>query len=104
MRLFFCFICPPLAVAMHGKPISAIFNMLLCLFFWVPGVLHALMINDQAHAKRQTRTLVRAIRGKKVKRKKPCPVHREDRVRRTTSDSYDDPTIGEGGTVFKKKT
>ncbi len=103
MRLFLCFIFPPLAVAMHGKPISAFFNMLLCMFFWFPGVFHALMINGQAHERKQTKQLVRAIRGKKVKRKKPCPVHREDRVRRTTSESYDDPTVGEGGTVFKRK-
>lgn len=100
MRLFFCFIFPPMAVLMHGKPISAVFNMVLCIFGWLPGVFHALSVNDQAHAKRQTRTLVRAIRGKKVKRKKPCPVHRHQR---TTTSAYDDPTIGEGGTKFKRK-
>ena len=101
MRLFLCFVFPPFAVALHGKPISAIFNMLLCMFFWLPGVFHALAINDQAHGKRQTRQIVRAIRGKKVKRKKPCPVHRGDQVQRTSA--YDDPTIGEGGTKFKRK-
>jgi len=100
MRLFLCFIFPPLAVAMHGKPISAIFNMLLCMFFWLPGVFHALSVNDQAHAKKQTRTLVRAIRGKKVKAKKPCPVHREGPA---ISTAYDDLYIGESGTKFKRK-
>ena len=104
MRLFLCFICPPLAVLMHGKPISAIFNMFLCMFLWVPGILHALSVNGQAHESKQTKAIVKAIRGKKVKRKRPCPVHRPDPVsRHKISRAYDDPTVGEGGTKFKRK-
>lgn len=101
MRLFLCFICPPFAVVLHGKPISALFNMVLCMFFWVPGVLHALGVNAQAHESKQTKQIVRAIRGKKVKRKKPCPVHRGGP---SVATSYDDPYIGEGGTKFKRRS
>jgi Proteolipid membrane potential modulator len=90
-----------MAVLMHGKPISAIFNMLLCMFFWIPGVLHALSVNDQAHKSKQTKQIVRAVRGKKARPKKPCPVHRGGRV--TATSAYDDPTIGEGGTKFKRR-
>lgn len=103
MRLIFCFIFPPVAVAMHGKPFSAFFNLILCIFGWVPGVVHALAVNGQAHEKRQTKQIVRAVRGKKPRRRKPCPVHREDQVRTTSTGAYNDPTVGEGGTVFKRK-
>jgi hypothetical protein len=94
---------PPLAVCLYGKPISAIFNMVLCMFFWVPGVIHALSIAGQAHESKQTKQIVRAIRGKKVKRKKPCRVHGPDRGP-VVSSAYDDPYIGEGGTKFKRKS
>ena len=103
MRLLLCLLCPPLAVVLHGKPISALVNMVLCMFFWVPGVIHALSVNSQAHESKQTKQIVRAIRGKKVKRKKPCPLHRADRTPQLSS-SYDDPFIGEGGTKFKRKS
>lgn len=35
---------PPLAVCLDGDGINGHFwlNILLCIFFWVPGVLHAL--------------------------------------------------------------
>lgn len=102
MRLFLCFIFPPFAVMLHGKPFSAIFNMLLCMFFWVPGVIHALAVNSQAHESRQTKKIVRAIEGKgKKKPRKPCPVH--DRPMVTRSVATNDKFIGEGGTKFKRR-
>jgi uncharacterized membrane protein YqaE (UPF0057 family) len=36
---------PPLAVYLHTKSgKSTILNVILCFFFWVPGILHALYL------------------------------------------------------------
>jgi uncharacterized membrane protein YqaE (UPF0057 family) len=107
MRALFCIICPPFAILLCGKPISAMFNMFLCLFFWIPGVVHAFAVVDQHHTSKQTKQIVRAIKGKKKKAKKPCLVHNQARMERlhgtTTTEAYDDKYVGEGGTKFKRK-
>ena len=107
MRALLCIVCPPLAILLHGKPISAFFNVFLCLFGWFPGVIHAMTINDQAHTSKQTKQIVGAIKGPKKRKKKPCPVHNERRMERlygkNPTESYNDALIGEGGTKFKRK-
>ena len=35
---------PPVAVLMVGKPMTALLNLLLTLFFWIPGVIHAFLV------------------------------------------------------------
>lgn len=40
MRLLAIFL-PPVAVLLAGKPIQALLNLLLTLFFWIPGAIHA---------------------------------------------------------------
>ncbi|SOC06311.1 uncharacterized membrane protein YqaE (UPF0057 family) [Ureibacillus xyleni] len=35
---------PPLAVLFCGKPIQALINFGLCLLFWIPAVIHAILI------------------------------------------------------------
>lgn len=36
---------PPLAVYLHTKQTKAtIINVILCFFFWLPGILHALYL------------------------------------------------------------
>jgi uncharacterized membrane protein YqaE (UPF0057 family) len=35
---------PPLAVLLCGKPAWALVNLLLTLFFWIPGIIHAVYI------------------------------------------------------------
>ncbi len=35
---------PPLAVLVVGKPFQALINLILCLFLWLPGVIHAYMV------------------------------------------------------------
>lgn len=44
MRLLFCYLCPPFAVLMCGRPFSAILNCLFTCWFWIPGVKHALIV------------------------------------------------------------
>ena len=41
--LVLTFILPPLAVALKGTFKQFITNLLLTFFFWIPGVIHALM-------------------------------------------------------------
>lgn len=35
---------PPVAVLLCGKPFQAILNFLLCLLFYIPGMIHAIMV------------------------------------------------------------
>ena len=37
-------ICPPLAVLFCGKPIQAVLSIGFTLCFWLPGMLHALLV------------------------------------------------------------
>jgi len=41
---------PPVAVLMAGKPIQAILNVILTLIFWLPGVIHAIMVVNEYKA------------------------------------------------------
>ncbi|PAK38854.1 YqaE/Pmp3 family membrane protein [Peribacillus simplex] len=44
---------PPLAVLLAGKPIQAVLNLVLTLFFYVPGLIHAiLVVHDKKADKR----------------------------------------------------
>jgi uncharacterized membrane protein YqaE (UPF0057 family) len=64
MRYLLAIVLPPLAVLLCGKPIQFLLNILLTLCFWVPGVVHAiLVVHDHLEDKRTDR-LLRAIRHK----------------------------------------
>lgn len=41
---------PPVAVLFAGKPIQAVLNFVLCLFFWIPGVIHAILVVNEKKA------------------------------------------------------
>lgn len=46
-------IFPPLAVLLAGKPVQAVLNLALTLFFYVPGLIHAiLVVHDKKADKR----------------------------------------------------
>ncbi len=62
MRFFLCFICPPAAILTTGKIGAFILNIFLTLFFWVPGIIHAILVTDKFYDDRRNRRLVRAIR------------------------------------------
>jgi len=44
MKWFFAIVFPPIALLLCGKPIQAILNFVLCLFGWLPGVIHAMLV------------------------------------------------------------
>lgn len=51
-------ILPPLAVMMAGKPFQAIINLVLTCLFWVPGMIHALMVVSEFKANKRLTILV----------------------------------------------
>lgn len=53
MMYLLAIIAPPIAVLFSGKPVQAILNLILTLIFWVPGVIHAiLVVKDRRDDKR----------------------------------------------------
>ncbi|MFD1206686.1 YqaE/Pmp3 family membrane protein [Sporosarcina contaminans] len=53
---FLAVILPPVAVLLTGKPIQALLNFVLTLFFWIPGVIHAiLVVKDKKDDKRMVK-------------------------------------------------
>jgi uncharacterized membrane protein YqaE (UPF0057 family) len=60
---------PPLAVLLCGKPFQALLNVPLTLFFWVPGMIHALFVVQAHKADQRNEAVIRAIEGKPRKPK-----------------------------------
>lgn len=63
MLYLFAIVFPPLAVLLCGKPLQAALNVLLTLCFWVPGVIHAILLVSSHHADLRTGRVVRAVTG-----------------------------------------
>ena len=50
MMYLLAILLPPVAVLFCGKPFQAVINFILSLIFWVPGVIHAILV---VHDKKQ---------------------------------------------------
>ena len=50
MLYLLAIVLPPLAVLLTGRPLQALLNVLLTLFFWIPGVLHAILVVNEHKA------------------------------------------------------
>ena len=50
MLYFFAIILPPVAVLLCGKPGTAVLNFFLTCLFWIPGVLHAILVVNEHKA------------------------------------------------------
>jgi uncharacterized membrane protein YqaE (UPF0057 family) len=61
MLYVLAFLFPPIAVLMCGRPLAFLVNLILCLCFWVPGVIHAFYIVNQHLQEKQTQQIVEAI-------------------------------------------
>lgn len=62
MRYLLAIIMPPIAVLLCGKPVQFILNILLTLLFWIPGVIHAILVVNSHLADERTARLEKAIR------------------------------------------
>lgn len=61
MRYFLAIILPPLAVLLCGKPVQFFLNILLTLLFWIPGVVHAILVVHSHLADKRTDKIVQAV-------------------------------------------
>jgi uncharacterized membrane protein YqaE (UPF0057 family) len=50
MLYLLAIILPPLAVLLTGRPLQAVLNFFLTLLFWVPGVVHAILVVNEHKA------------------------------------------------------
>jgi uncharacterized membrane protein YqaE (UPF0057 family) len=61
MLYLLAFFLPPLAVLLCGKPLQALLSLVLTLFGWLPGVVHALFVVNSHYADERTDRLIRAM-------------------------------------------
>ena len=50
-------IVPPVAVLICGKPIQALINLVLCFIFYIPGMIHAIMVVNEYKGDKRTEKL-----------------------------------------------
>lgn len=62
MMYLLAILFPPAAVLLCGKPIEALLNCFLTLLFWVPGVIHAMLVVSSSQADARTGRVVGAIK------------------------------------------
>jgi uncharacterized membrane protein YqaE (UPF0057 family) len=62
MRYLLAIIFPPMAVLLCGKPVQFLLNILLTLLFWIPGVIHAILVVNSHLADKRTERIEKAIR------------------------------------------
>ena len=64
MRYLFAIVLPPLAVLLCRRPLLALLNVLLTICFWVPGMIHAMLVVNARLADSRNQELIRAIHGR----------------------------------------
>ena len=62
MRYLLAIILPPLAVLLCGKPVQFLLNIILTLFFWIPGVIHAILVVNSYLADKRADKIIKAIK------------------------------------------
>ncbi|MDD5458534.1 MAG: YqaE/Pmp3 family membrane protein [Phycisphaerae bacterium] len=60
MRYFLAIVLPPLAVLLCGKPVQFVLNIFLTLLFWIPGVIHAILVVNSHLADKRTDKIIKA--------------------------------------------
>lgn len=66
MRYFLAILLPPIAVLSCGKPFQAILNLVLTLFLWIPGAVHALFVVHNMYEDRRARRIIDALDRSRV--------------------------------------
>lgn len=54
---------PPLALLLKGRVGAALLNCVLCLLFWVPGVVHAIIVIAQGESERRHKEMMYTIQA-----------------------------------------
>ena len=63
MRFLLAIVLPPVAVLLCGKPVQALLNAVLCLFLWIPGVIHACLVVNAHLADKRAERIMGAVRA-----------------------------------------
>jgi uncharacterized membrane protein YqaE (UPF0057 family) len=61
MRYFIAIVLPPLAVLLCGKPVQFLLNIVLTLFFWVPGMIHAILVVHEHLQDKRAKRIIAAV-------------------------------------------
>ena len=61
MLYFLAIVLPPVAVLLSGRLVQAVLNLVLTCCFWVPGMVHAILIVNARYADRRNEKLIRAM-------------------------------------------
>jgi uncharacterized membrane protein YqaE (UPF0057 family) len=56
---------PPVAVLLCGKPFQAIVNLVLTLLFYIPGLIHALLVVNNHYADKRAERVIKEMRGRR---------------------------------------
>ncbi|MCC6935507.1 MAG: YqaE/Pmp3 family membrane protein [Thermomicrobiales bacterium] len=62
MLYLLAILLPPVAVLFAGKPFQAVLNFFLTLAFWVPGVIHAILVVNEYKADKRAERIMRGTR------------------------------------------
>ena len=62
MRYLLAIVLPPVAVLLCGKPFQAVLNLILTMFLWIPGVVHALFVVNSHLADVRTEKMIAAVK------------------------------------------
>jgi uncharacterized membrane protein YqaE (UPF0057 family) len=61
MRYILAVLLPPVAVLICGKPVQALFNLLLTLLLWIPGIIHAMFVVNSYLADQRAKQIRESI-------------------------------------------
>lgn len=63
MLYLLAILLPPIAVLFVGRPILALLNLFLCLFFYIPGIVHAIFLVHSAKSDKRQKELIEAMKS-----------------------------------------
>ncbi|MBC7400307.1 MAG: YqaE/Pmp3 family membrane protein [Mucilaginibacter sp.] len=62
MRYFLCLLLPPLAVFTTGRMGAFVLSIILTICFWIPGVIHTILVTNDYYAAKRHRQLVSVMK------------------------------------------
>jgi len=65
MMYLLAIILPPVAVLFSGKPVQALLNLILTLFFWLPGAIHAILVVKENKDDKRMQKYINATRTRR---------------------------------------
>ena len=60
MRYFLCILLPPIAVLTTGRLGAFILSLILTALFWIPGIIHSILVINKYYADKRHKELLKA--------------------------------------------